>query len=363
MTNNEIAVLNKIKSNFTASEIRSVSVRDTDNKANIIFGDKSEESRIRHNSVYSLRRKKSAIIEAQTEYSLKCAQYRIYPDTRLFPQGEMRCGKIVICNIDDIEEVFDSDNTCAMTRDGVFFICANSINEAYKQLEIANLIASICCNARSLERELCVLDSRHIALYKLNVTLPLLEELDKEEIEGEREAREALAEAISALYKENLFLDSNGAASCKISDTAFLITASDKERSSVTSDDIVLIHKGRREPGKRPSNSAALHKLIYDTNPDINAIIISHPHYSMAYAACYCDISLDTQAKELVQSLKRYPFGTTVMQPRLFARGIEGSSGAFLIENDCLICYGRNMQEAILVTREIERCAKQLTTK
>ncbi len=362
MTINEISVLNKIRNNFSETEIRSVSVRDYNDHAEIIYGEKTEENIQRHNSVYSLRRKKNAIIEAQTEYSVKCAEYRIYPDTRLFPQGEMRCGKIVICDIADIEDVFDSDATCAMTRNGVFFICANSIEEAYKQFEIANLIASICCNAKKLNKELCVLDSRHIALYKLNVTMPLMEELDKEELEGEINVRKALAAAISELYRENLFLDSNGAASCKLSDNAFLITASDKERSSVTVEDIVLIHNGRREPGKHPSNSAALHKLIYDTNPNINAIVISHPHFSMAYSACYCDIPLDDAAIETVRSIKRYPFGTTVMQPQLFALGIDGCVGAFLIENDCLICYGRNMDEAVLVTREVERCAQKLNT-
>jgi len=362
MTQTEIQVLNKIKSNFSVSEIRSVSVRK-DDKTVFIYGDNSAENLQRHNSVYSLRRKKNAIIEAQTEYSMQCALLRVYPDTRLFPQGEMRCGKIVICDIADIEDVFDSDATCAMTRDGVFFICANSIEEAYKQFEIANLIASICANAKKLNKPLSVLDSRHIALYKLNVTLPLMEELDKEILPGETEAREKLTSAISCLYSENLFLDSNGAASRRISDRAFIITASDKERSSVTIDDIVLINNGRREPGKHPSNSAALHKLIYDLNPHINAIVISHPRCSMAYSACSCDIPLDEQAKSIVGEIRRYPFGSTVMQPDLFAGGINERVGAYLIENDCLICFGSDTEKAVSVTREVERCATRLITK
>lgn len=362
MTQTEIQVLFKIKSNFSVSEIRSVSVRK-DDKTVFIYGDDNSENLQRHNSVYSLRRKKNAIIEAQTDYSKQCAALRIYPDTRLFPQGEMRCGKIVICDINDIEDVFDSDATCAMTREGVFFICANSLEEAYKQFEIANLIASICCNAKKLNKTLSVLDSRHIALYKLNVTLPLMEELDKEELPGEREAREKLSCAISSLYSENLFLDSNGAASRRISDKAFIITASDKERSSVTVDDIVLINNGRREPGKHPSNSAALHKLIYDQNPHINAIVISHPRYSMAYSACSCDIDLDQEAKAIVGDIRRYPFGATVMQPELFAAGISKNVGAYLIENDCLVCFGSDTEQAVAVTREVERCATQFITK
>ena len=362
MTQTEIQVINKIKSNFLMSEIRGVSVRK-DDKTTFIYGSENADNIQRHNSVYSLRRKKNAIIEAQTEYSKQCAALRIYPDTRLFPQGEMRCGKIVICDINDIEDVFDSDATCAMTRDGVFFVCANSIEEAYKQFEIANLIASICCNAKKLNRALSVLDSRHIALYKLNVTLPLMEELDKEELQGERVAREKLTSAISMLYSENLFLDSNGAASTRISENAFIITASDKERSSVTVDDIVLINNGRREPGKHPSNSAALHKLIYDQNPHINAIVISHPRFSMAYSACSCDIPLDEKAREVVGEIRRYPFGDTVMQPELFAGGINKEVGAYLIENDCLVCFGKNTEQAVSVTREVERCAAQFITK
>lgn len=358
MTAFENAVITKIQNNFPSADVKLISTR-LDGRAVCLYGSGREDALARHESVYNIRRKMNAIIEAKTEYSSMCAKLRIYPDTRLFPQGEMRCGQIAICDIDDMNEIFDSYKTCAMTRDGVLFIGANSLDEAYKQFEIANLIASICCNAKNLGGELCVLERRHIALYKLNVTLPLMEELEKEELAGEREARETLCRAISDLYNENLFLDSNGAASVRVSSDAFLITASDKERSSVTADDIVLIHNGRREPGKHPSNSAALHKLIYDLNPHINSIVISHPRCAMAYSACSCDIPLDTEEQKLVKGIRRYPFGTTVMQPQLFAGGIDKNINAYLVENDCLLCFGADTNEAVKITREVERCAQE----
>ena len=358
MTALENAVITKIKNNFPSADVKLISSR-LDGRAVCLYGTGREDALARHESVYNIRRKMNAIIEAKTEYSAMCAQLRIYPDTRIFPQGEMRCGQIAICDIDDMNEIFDSYKTCAMTRDGVLFIGANTIEEAYKQFEIANLIASICCNAKKLGGELCVLERRHIALYKLNVTLPLMEELDKEELKGESEARITLCETISDLYKESLFLDSNGAASVRVSSDAFLITASDKERSSVNADDIVLIHNGRREPGKHPSNSAALHKLIYDQNPHINSIVISHPRCAMAYSACSCDIPLDDKALSTVKGIRRYPFGATVMQPQLFAGGIDKNVNAYLVENDCLVCFGTNTSEAVRNTREVERCAIQ----
>ena len=357
MTTAEIAVINKINNNFSGSDIRCISVRQGD-EAVCLYGEKNIKNTLsRHKSVYSIRRKMNAIIEAKTEYSDMCAQMRIYPDTRLFPQGEMRCGQIAICDINDIDEIFDSYKTCAMTRDGVLFIGANSIEEAYKQFEIANLIASICCNAKKLNRALCVLERRHIALYKLNVTLPLMEELDMEKQQGEDEARARLCTVISELYNEQLFLDSNGAASVRLSENSFLITASDKARSEITTDDLVLIHNGRREPGKHPSNSAALHKMIYDSHPHINSIVISHPRYSMAYSACSCDIKLDDAAIGSVSAIRRFPFGATVMQPQLFASGIDEGVNAYLIENDCLICFGKTPEQASKNTKEVERCA------
>ncbi len=357
MTGAEISVIEKIKNNFSGADIRCISARH-EGRAVCLFGEKNTKNTLaRHESVYSIRRKINAIIEAKTEYSDTCASLRIYPDTRLFPQGEMRCGQIAICDIDDMDEIFDSYKTCAMTRDGVLFIGAGTIEEAYKQFEIANLIASICANAKKLGKTLSVLERRHIALYKLNVTLPLMEELDMSKQAGENAARECLCSVISKLYGENLFLDSNGAASVRISDNSFLITASDKERSSVTSEDLVMIHNGRREPGKHPSNSAALHKMIYEANQSIGAIIISHPRYSMAYSACSCDIPLDDKAREIVGQVRRYPFGTTVMQPLLFANGISSDAKAYLIENDCLVCFGRTPDEAAAITREVERCA------
>ncbi len=362
MTSAEIAVIEKIKSNFSGADIRCISIRNKD-RAVCLFGEKNIKNILaRHESVYAIRRSIKAIIEAKTEYSDMCAQLRVYPDTRLFPQGEMRCGQIAICDIHDMDEIFDSYKTCAMTRDGTLFIGANSIEEAYKQFEIANLIASICANARLLGKSLSVLERRHIALYKLNVTLPLMEELDMSKQCGEDEAREGLASVISKLYNEHLFLDSNGAASVRISENSFLITASDKERSQVTPDDLVMIHNGRREPGKHPSNSAALHKMIYDANPHINSIIISHPRYSMAFSACSCDIELDDKAIDIVKNIKRYPFGATVMQPTLFTNGITPDVNAYLIENDCLVCFGDSPDSAAQITREVERCAAEKIT-
>ena len=358
MTNAELAVIEKINNNFSGADIRCISIRNED-KAVCLFGEKNIKNTLaRHESVYAIRRRIKAIIEAKTEYSDMCAQLRVYPDTRLFPQGEMRCGQIAICDINDMDEIFDSYKTCAMTRDGVLFIGANSIEEAYKQFEIANLIASICANARKLGRALSVLERRHIALYKLNVTLPLMEELDMSRQSGEDEARQGLANVISQLYSDHLFLDSNGAASVRISDNSFLITASDKERSQVAPEGLVMIHNGRREPGKHPSNSAALHKMIYDSNPHIKSIIISHPPFSMAYSACSCDIELDDAARVTVGNVRRYPFGATVMQPSLFTNGITKETNAYLIENDCLVCFGDSPESAAQITREVERCAE-----
>lgn len=358
MTNSQSTVINKIKHNFSEADIRCISIREGDD-AVCLYGEKNIKNTLsRHRSVYAIRRKMNAIIEAKTEYSDACAQMRLYPDTRLFPQGEMRCGQIAICDINDMDEIFDSYKTCAMTRDGVLFIGANSIEEAYKQFEIANLIASICTNAKKLGKALAVLERRHIALYKLNVTLPLMEELDMAKQEGEYEARERLCAIISDLYDRQLFLDSNGAASVRISDNSFLITASDKARSEMSADDLVLIHNGRREPGKHPSNSAALHKMIYDAHPHINSIVISHPRFSMAYSACSSDITLDDKAKGIVKNIRRFPFGTTVMQTALFARCVDEQVNAYLIENDCLICFGSTPEEAALITKEVERCAQ-----
>lgn len=359
MTSFESAVIKKINNNFCGADIRCISVRDGDD-AVCLYGEKNVKNTLsRHKSVYSIRRKMNAIIEAKTEYSDLCAQMRVYPDTRLFPQGEMRCGQIAICDINDMDEIFDSFKTCAMTRDGVLFIGANTLDEAYKQFEIANLIASICCNAKKLGRALCVLERRHIALYKLNVTLPLMEELDMEKQPGEENARDQLRLVVSELYNDQLFLDSNGAASCRLSNNSFMITASDKARSEICSDDLVVIHNGRREPSKHPSNSAALHKMIYEKHPHINSIVISHPRCSMAYSTCSCDIPLDNKAKEIVKGIRRFPFGATVMQPQLFAAGIDENINAYLIENDCLICFGETPIEAAAITREVERCAAQ----
>ena len=359
MTQSDINILDKLKKNVCVTSLKAVSVYRSD-KTQFLVDDFNENDVVIHNSIYENRQEIGAIISVKTKFSEECATQRVYPDTHVFPQGEMRCIRIAICSENDVVSAFDSYTTCAMTLDGSFYICANTLEEAFKQFEIANLIASICINVKKLGKNLATLEEKHIALYKLNVTLPLMEVLEKNLIAGENEGREQLCSAISTLYNEGLFLDSNGAASAKLSDDAFLITDSNKSRSSVTVDDIVLINNGRREAGKYPSNSAALHKLIYENNDWVRSIIISHPRMSMAYSACATDIDLDDRAKAIVGKVLRYPFGTTVMQSKLFSESISEGIRAYLIENDCLICLGKTTEEAVKITQEVERCASGL---
>ena len=80
----------------------------------------------------------------------------------------------------------------------------------------------------------------------------------------------------------------------------------------------------------------------------------------MAYSACATDIDLDDRAKAIVGKVLRYPFGTTVMQSKLFSESISEGIRAYLIENDCLICLGKTTEEAVKITQEVERCASGL---
>ncbi len=134
----------------------------------------------------------------------------------------------------------------------------------------------------------------------------------------------------------------------------------------ITEDDIVVCDAfGRIIEGKRkPTVEMLMHITIYQNRPEINAVIHTHPVYSLVYAAQGKDIPLilDEAAQTLGERVKCAEYALPG-SPALAKNCIEAlgtKAKACLLKCHGAVCIGEDMYEAFTVVEVLETTARVL---
>ena len=327
-----------------------------------------------HFEIYRRRGDIGGIIFADPPRIIGQALSGSLPDTMIFPQCEMRCGTVVGIPFDGrtddpsfvfrLGDTFDDGVSTVVCGTRGVFVAEKNLLDSFMALETIDLVASVSESAMILGTEPRIISAEHLAQYKLSVSLPLMEDLNREVLPNEKEMRSVMCEYINRAYEAELFLDGNGALSVRLGKDAFLITPSDKERDGIRPDDLVLIHRGKKEADSHPSNSAALHRRIYLENPYVKAVMIGHPKHTMAFGATSLlpEQRFHPEWSRAIGNLRLLPFGATVMQPGMFAEEITENDLAYIVENDCVICMGGSLEETFAWSEAVEKCAAAAIT-
>ena len=127
-------------------------------------------------------------------------------------------------------------------------------------------------------------------------------------------------------------------------------------------EDLVRIKDGKREAGKMPSRSVMLHEKMYENDPEIKTVIVAHPPHLMAYAVTdkEFDARLIPESYIALRNVRKFPFGSTFMQPALLAKEMSIKNPVAIIENDCLIAAGTSLINAFDRLEVMEYSAKSL---
>lgn len=178
----------------------------------------------------------------------------------------------------------------------------------------------------------------------------------------ERQARKRICELIHRAYDQRLFTSTQGTFSQRLNENSFIITPYMVDRKYIEVEDIVRIENGYKEAGKRPSRSVLLHKYIYEKHPDVNAIIIAHPPNIMAFAVTDNEFDSKTIPETYIQlrNVKKIPFGSTFMQPKMTADVFSKQTPAVIVENDCVIVVGKDLLDAFDKLEVLEFTAKAM---
>lgn len=142
------------------------------------------------------------------------------------------------------------------------------------------------------------------------------------------------------------------------------LTPSGMKYDVITEDDIVVCNlDGNVVSGTRkPTIEKDLHLIVYKNRPDANAIVHTHPMYSMVYASQGRDIPLftDGAAQALGDTCRcaDYALPGSLELAENCAQALGQEAYSCLLNSHGAVCLGSDMDSAFAVARVLEVTAQ-----
>ena len=167
-----------------------------------------------------------------------------------------------------------------------------------------------------------------------------------------------------ALVEEGLTFGSGGNLSVRSDDSqSFFVTPSGMDYDALKKSDLVHMDPGGNVIAgtRKPSSEWPMHAAIYRSRPDVRALIHSHSKYISAFSVLGEDLGPVSYliASSGVASVPCAPyetFGTDALAQKVVA-SMGKTSKAVILANHGLIAGGKNLKEALSLTRDLEFCA------
>lgn len=165
------------------------------------------------------------------------------------------------------------------------------------------------------------------------------------------------------IYQKQYVAAQDGNISVRLPDGTIMCTPTRSNKGFIHAEDMIVIDsKGNKLRGARkPSSEMAMHLLIYEMRPDVQAIVHAHPPCATAYAAAGIPLN-KALISEVVLSLGCIPLteygtpGTPELSDQM--RPFIGSYDALLLANHGVVTYGADLEDAFNRMDTVEHFAK-----
>lgn len=309
-----------------------------------------------HASVYKMRPDLKAVLHAHPPALVAFSIARKLPSLDLIPTVRKTCSQMSIATYavpgsnelgKNIGAEFAKGYDIVLLENHGVCIGATDMFTAFMKFETLDYSANLELYASKLGKvkelspeALNVTDTRHHRL--MDDFIPNTR--SSEELEARRE----MIKLIRRSYKQGLFTATHGTYSVRLSDGSFIITPFGKDRAYLEEEDLVRIKADMKEQGKTPSRAVKAHSLIYQKNPDINAILLAHPPHAMAFAVTDADFDPRTipESYILLRDIEKRPFDEIYTKPEAVAEYFAPNRPALIFDNDCVIVTGENLLKA-----------------
>lgn len=323
-----------------------------------------------HASVYQKRPDLRAVLHAHPPALVSFSIVRRTPDLDLMPTVRKICPEVQIAPyaVPGSEQLGENIGACfAQGCDAVLLenhgVCvgAPDMFTAFQRFETLNHTAQLELLANRLGKV------NHLApeAYRLSDTrahLKMDDFIPNTHSPEELAARRDMITLIHRSYRQGLFTATHGTYSVRLSDGSFLITPFGQDRAYLEPEDLVRVRAGMKELGKTPSRAVALHQAVYDTHPEIHAVLQAHPVHAMAFAVT--DTTFDPrtipESYILLREIQRLPYGEIYADPKAVAQKFVPACPAILVENDCVMVTGDSLLKAFDRLEVLESTAQSI---
>ena len=321
-----------------------------------------------HRAIYNSRPDIRAIVHAHPVALVAFSISRQLPNTRLFHQARSVCGEVGFAPYalpgserlaGHIAEAFQAGWHCVILENHGVVVGGESLSQAYQRFETLEFSAKTIIKARLLgevrylsDEQLSQADLRKVDLQPVSVSSS----------SGEKELRRQLCEFVRRGYRQRLLISTEGSFSARLDQDSFLITPSQRDRSDLDIDDIVLVRGDTCEAGHRPSRATLAHQAIYRRHPGVRAIVFAHPVNATAFSVT--NVSLDArtipESYIFLRDVVRVPAGVQYQASGHIADYVSPKTPAALLDNDGVLVVGTSILDTFDRLEVLETTAEAI---
>ena len=183
-------------------------------------------------------------------------------------------------------------------------------------------------------------------------------------MQTERDIREQIVDIGRRVYERGYVAASDGNISARLDDGNIITTPTMVCKGQMTPDMLVLVDingdKLRREE-RRPSSEFAMHRIIYQSRPDVHAVVHAHPPFGTGFAVA--NVALDKPLlSEVILTLGCIPltaYGTpSTSEITDSIAPFVPHHDALLLANHGAVAYGHDLEMAYARMETLEHFAK-----
>ncbi len=177
--------------------------------------------------------------------------------------------------------------------------------------------------------------------------------------------RDQLVEIIHRIYSGGMTTLSGGNLSILGDDGHLWITPGGIDKGNLKPDDIVRVNeRGESQGLHKPSSEYPFHRAIYQSRPDLHAIVHAHPPALISYSIAkkVPEIRVIPQAYFVCGPVGFSPYAMTGSEElgESIALTFDQGFNMAILENHGLVCGGATLMEAFQRMETLEFCARML---
>ncbi|MDR2462235.1 MAG: class II aldolase/adducin family protein [Verrucomicrobiales bacterium] len=322
-----------------------------------------------HRKIYQARPDLKAVVHAHPVGLVAFSVCRMLPDTDVFPQSHLVCGRVGMAAYalpgsellgDNIAAVFARGFNCVLLENHGVVVGGVDLQDAFERFETLEFTAQTLIRANQLGKAArLTVEQLQLAAF----TRPPLEKFAPvRATTREKAARRDLARFVRRGYQQRLLVSTEGSFSARVEGEEFVITPNSADRHHIEPGDLALIRGGKSEAGKRPSRAMGLHELIYRAYPGVHAIVNARPVHATAFSAVARRLESRTIPESYIflREVPKIPFALVYEDQEGVLDYVSPSQPVALLENNGVLILGTGVLDAFDRLEVLEATAEAI---